>query len=266
MIDSPAQLRVPLAVTTNGRCPPSVERQARAAAATWGLPFFHRGHKAPLAPMLEAHADAFLVFGNDAVTLWDREGSAVFAEGIAHLRVRRIDDGMFDDLLLRFSELKPGEQVLDCTLGLAQDALVAARAVGPQGRVVGLEKSIGVFALVSSGLAALEQHPSACRVKPVHADYAEFLRSAESKSFDVVLIDPMFERPKKSQPSFELLRRHAEHARLTPEALADARRVARRLVLVKGSRYSRDLRELGIEPQVTSRSQAVVWGTVAPTP
>jgi len=141
---------------------------------------------------------------------------------------------------------------------------VAARAVGPSGRVVGLEKSLAIYAVMSEGLAAYDAGPRSARIEVVHADAAAYLARQPDKSFDVVVFDPMFEKPAKAQPSFEVLRRFAEHAPLTPEVLAEARRVARRLVAVKAGKYSEELVRLGLTPVPLSRYASVSWGRVAP--
>ena len=260
---SPAPLRHELAVTTNGKCAGDIVLLAQEAARAWGLPYVPRPD-APLSSLLASVAPALLVFSTDGVALWDREGSFSFHAGIAHLRIKRLDAGVLEDTLVRLAEFSPGESVLDCTLGLAQDALVAARAVGPQGRVVGLEKSLALFAVVSEGLKVHPPGPRSCRVEPLHADAADFLSAQPDGAFDCVLFDPMFGRPRKSQPSFEVLRRFADHTPLSPQVLAQARRVARRVVVVKGSRYSRDLKSLGLAPEpCLSRRSPLVWARVA---
>ncbi|OJT24479.1 protein-L-isoD(D-D) O-methyltransferase [Archangium sp. Cb G35] len=258
------QTRVPLAVTTSGKPEESLVKRAREAARTWNLPFVPRRMKQPIGPLLESVADAFIVFERESVSLWDREGSFSFNPGMAHLRRLRILSGQVggDDALVRVAGLRAGDHFLDCTLGLGQDALVAALVVGPEGRVVGLEKSFALYAVVSEGLAAYDYGPQSCRVEPVYADSHAYLRSQPSGAFDVVFFDPMFEKPKKSQPAFEMLRRFAEHAPLSPETLAEARRVARRWVVVKGSKYSDDLKKLGLEAEPGSRYTSVIWGRI----
>ena len=256
--------RIPLGVTTSGKPEESLVAQAREAARRWGLPFVPRRRKQPIGPLLESYAQALIVFEREAeVSLWDAEGSFRFNPGMAHLRRLRVQAGQRDDALLRVAELAPGDTFLDCTLGLGQDALVAALAVGPSGRVVGVEKSLALHAVVSEGLRAYDTGPGSCRVEAVHADAQAYLRAQASGSFDVVFFDPMFEKPKKSQPAFEMLRRFAEHAPLTPEVLEEARRVARRWVVVKAGKYSDDLARLGLSAEPGSRYTDVIWGRVA---
>lgn len=261
--------RVPLAVTTSGR-PEGLIDKARAAASEWGLPFVHRPQKGSLGVLFDTVADAFIVFGRDSlggetVLLTDKEGSLGFSGGMGHLRRLRLQTGeQQPDAFVRVGELCPGDSVLDCTLGLASDALVTSLVVGPQGRVVGLEKSLALYAVVSEGLKRYDLGPDSCRIEVVHADAHAYLRTLPTGAFDVVFFDPMFARPKKSQAAFEVLRRYAEHAPLTPEALEEGRRVARRWVVVKGSRYSDDLKKLGLTPEPGTRSADVVWGRVSP--
>ena len=252
--------RVPLAVTTSGKPQEGIILRAREAARAWGLPFIPRRKKEPLGPLLATAAEALLVFEREGdVSLWDAENSFSFNPGMAHLRRMRWLAGERGDALVRVAELREGDHVLDCTLGLGQDALVAAVVVGPRGRVVGLEKSLALYAVVSEGLKA-DLGAGSCRVEPVHADAHTYLRALPSGAFDVVYFDPMFEKPKKSQPAFEMLRRFAEHAPLTPEVLEEARRVARRWVVVKGAKHSEDLKKLGLEAEPGSRYTSVIWG------
>ena len=81
-------------------------------------------------------------------------------------------------------------------------------------------------------------------------------------SVDVVLFDPMFGRALAAQPGFEMLRRLANPSPLKADVLADARRVARRAVLVKAARYAPMLRSLGLHPEHASRSAPVVWARI----
>lgn len=253
----------PLAVTSSGKCSDEIRARARRAAQRWGLPHYARGYKEPLTPLFGAFADAFLVFEHEAVSLVDKEGEFSFHAGIAHLRIKALAAGE-PDRLVRAGELAAGDRVLDCTLGLAQDALVAARAVGPTGRVVGLEKTFAMYAVASEGLGGRPYDADSCAVEVRHADATEVLPTLETGSFDVVFFDPMFEKPRKSQPAFEVLRRFADHSPLTPELLEEARRVARRWVVVKGSRYSSDLKKLGLQPGRANRNAMTVFGRIGP--
>jgi 16S rRNA (guanine1516-N2)-methyltransferase len=258
----PAGGRWPLAVTTSDRSAPELAERARAAAREVGVPYLQRTHKRPLSSMLAQTAEALVVLEADAVSLVDREGALRFSPGLAHLRVKQLDAGVQEDMLLRMGGLREGEHVLDCTLGLGADAQVAARLVGPSGQVTALEKSPALYLLARHGLAGLPRHPRACEVHVLHADAAEYLRTLPAGAFDVVLFDPMFGRERRSSVAFETLRRHADYTPLTRETLAEAQRVARRLVLLKGARYSSDFKKLGVTPEPARPNATVLWARV----
>ncbi len=255
-------MRAPLAVTTSDRFDPPLEARARAAAQEMGVPFLRREHKVPLASLVAHAAEALIVFEAKAISLVDEQGTLRFSPGLAHLRIKQLDAGVMEDMLLRQAQLREGDAVLDCTLGLAADAQVAARQVGPRGKVTALEKSPALYCLVRHGLEQIPRHPRACRIEVKRADAAEYLRALPDASYDVVLFDPMFGRKRKSSAAFETMRRHADHSPLTAEMVEQARRVARRWLVVKGARYSTDLKKLGLVPEPARPSATVLWAKV----
>jgi 16S rRNA (guanine1516-N2)-methyltransferase len=248
---------IPLAVTVTSMASPPHVMIARERAAAWGLPWLERPRNSSLEPLL-AHATALLIFGGDGLTLRDAFGTLRFSPGMAQLRIKRLDAGFEEDMLLRLGELRGGDRLLDCTFGLGADALVSARAVGVAGRVVAIEKSLPLYALAAQELEAPWAEGFA-KIDVRHGDSAEQLAQLPAKSFDVVLFDPMFGRPNKSSNAFAMLRRYADDAPLTAEMLADARRVARRWVVIKGSRYSKDFKKLGLVAEPRSLSRGVLW-------
>jgi len=120
--------------------------------------------------------------------------------------------------------------------------------------VIGVEASLAMFALVSEGLKAMGS-----TIDVRHGSSLEVLRAMPAGSVDCVVIDPMFDRPKKSSPAFEMLRRFAVHEPLERETLEEAQRVARRWVVVKGGRFGREFARLGLTPLPMPRSAALMW-------
>ena len=253
-----------LAVALSGSTGSTLRAEAEACAERWGLPLLLRRPKAPLRGLLD-QARVLVVFGEDGVALRDRLGSARGGAGLAGLRLKEIEKGRAEDPLQRIGELRPGERVLDATLGFAQDARVAARLVGPTGSVVGIESSLPLAVLADAALRR-QAWPGSARIEVRHADSGEVLRQSPSGSVDVVLFDPMFGRTLAAQPGFDLLRRLANPSPLRPDVLAEARRVARRVVLVKAARYTPALRALGLQHVEMRRSAAVVWARVPALP
>ena len=81
-----------------------------------------------------------------------------------------------------------------------------------------------------------------------------------ARSVDVVLFDPMFRSAGESGPLFNLVRELGNAAPLSAEALREARRVARRGVLVKDAPPGHELARLGLVPLPTRRSPRIVFG------
>ena len=232
--------------------------EAEAVASRWNLARLERPRRGPVSELLR-QAVTLLVVERGGVSLLDEEGSARWSVGLAALRLRALDAGGQGEALVSLGGLALGEHVLDCTLGLAQDARVASRLVGRTGRVVALEASLPLAVFAAEGLRREAPATRNAALEIRHADFRNVLATLPEASFDVVLFDPMFSRERRAQPSFSLLRRLANLERLDAGTLELARRVARRVVLVKAPRYGPELKALGLNPERASRSAPVVW-------
>jgi hypothetical protein len=256
---------IPLGVTVSARGGARFRTLAQAKAREWELPFVPREPSGGIEVLLEHAAEALLIVGGTGWVLRDRAGELGFGPGMAKVRIKRFESLVHlqqPDHLVQYGELKPGDHVIDATLGLAVDALVCAHAVGVKGRVEGFEASRPLFLLASEGLARLKPFAPMCRVEPWFGRASELLAERATGSADVVLLDPMFDLPKKSSGAFETLRRHAVHEPLDEATLAEARRVARRWVLVKAGAWGREFRRLGLTAEPRSRSAPVQWARV----
>src|SRR5262249_10205135 len=187
----------PLAVALSGSTDAALRAEAEACAERWGLPLLLRRPKAPLQGLL-VQSRVLVVFGESAVSLWDRLGHVRGGPGLATLRLKEIAKGRAEDPLQRVGELAPGERVLDATLGFAQDARVAARLVEPGGSVVGVESSMPLAVLAD---ASLRREGAA--IEGPHADSGAVLRGLPEGGEGVVLVEPLSGRAPAAQPGRE---------------------------------------------------------------
>ncbi len=255
-----------LAVTTALGAAPDLTAAGRAAAARHGAAWLERGG-ATLAELCRSSgAEALLVLERRGVALFAGGEERRYGAGMGMLRARRLACGERStaDAFLEAAGLRPGDEVLDCTVGLGADALVAAEAVGPAGRVVALESSPVLAAWVAEGLARLSL-PAARRVEVRRADHGAALAELPDRSFDVVAFDPMFRRPGAEAPPFDVVRRFADPRPLSAAALEGARRVARRWVVVKDAVPGWDLARLGLSPMPSSRAARRLYARLAAT-
>jgi hypothetical protein len=182
------------------------------------------------APLLERRAyehmfdgiDLFYVVARAHDEVRERDGAACFVQpGLLSSKLTQKREHPF------IRALGDASSLFDCTLGLGSDTLHAQTVL--KCSVVGTEASPILFALLEEGLPRLGV---TAEIHNVHA--LERLREMESKSVDVVMMDPMMSRAKKSAPSFELLRKLALHDKATPELVDEAKRVGRRVVMKLG--------------------------------
>ncbi len=250
---------VRLAATTPLRPSPAEEAEARAAAARHALVYAPRGRRSAAEALREAGADALLVLSPRASTLLVDGEERRWSPGMGALRAKRArarlrggGDPTTRDTFLEAAGIRDGDAVLDCTLGLAADALVAAVAVGPRGRVVGIEASAALAAWVAEGLRRLGDE-AAARIEVRAGEHAAILAALPDRSCDVGVVDPMFRHARAEPAGFDLVRRLADPRPLSPAALARARRVARRWVVVKDGAPGWDLARLGLVPLPSAR-------------
>ncbi|MGI6083345.1 MAG: class I SAM-dependent methyltransferase [Limnochordia bacterium] len=236
-----------VAVTTSRRSTPVDIRRATRYARALHVPYIPRaGHS--LAQVIELAAQSLqrpvtgtLVVTEERLSVWTPGvGVLYYHPGMAHHRVAALRRGGSDHMV-EAMQLRPGDHVLDCTAGLASDAVVCAHVVGPTGRVLALE-SVGVLALLlKEGLSHYSGDSKALnaamrRVRVRHIDHREFLASCQPASFDIVYFDPMFSEPVAASHGIAPLRPLANYAPLTDETLSMASTVARRCVVVKDRR------------------------------
>jgi hypothetical protein len=215
------------------------------------------------------------LLGLDYLLVVDRDGRLFMEEPPLHWhpsmalpRLRRIAQGK-PDVFLAAAALAPGQRFLDCTLGLAADALVAAWAVGEGGEVLGLEASPVIAAITEWGLAHeaprfdSKQAPLAAlarRVRVLPAEALPYLRTQAAGSWDVVYFDPMFQAGKHNSPAINNLRPVACYDAFNGETLAEALRVCRRRVVLKERWFSPLFQRLGARRLEKTKYGPVAYG------
>lgn len=188
-----------------------------------------------------------------------------FHPSSAMFRLKRIIRGEADPFL-EATRLQDGMTILDTTLGLASDAIIASYAVGEKGQVEGLESEKVLAYIVEQGLQTWatdmpELEQAMKRIKVIQGNHLSLLRQYPEDSFDVVYFDPMFEVSVDTSAGLSALKSFANFSVLSAEAVQEAKRVARRRVVLKESSYSERFAALGFQPIV--RKYASHWfGTI----
>ena len=237
-----------IVVTVGHKAKPEHFALGRAMAEKLGAPFAERGNTS-LDALREQYGVPFVMVAKEKLVVDTPDGELYFHPGMAHLRLKNLRRGESDHLLDALG-MEEGMRVLDCTLGMGADAIVESFGAGETGEVVALEKNPVVAALIAHGLKTAEgEHPTTVaamrRVHVVCADYLDFLRAQPDASFDAVYFDPMFRHPFTESAGIHPLRLLADPRPVSAEAIQEARRVARRRVVLKESSKSGEFARLG---------------------
>ncbi len=253
------------AVVTTGRKEQAASvALARRTAEKLGLPYEERRRRKEQEILQDTGADFLLVAKQGSLRLLTAQGEFFFHPSMGHIRVKNLRHQMPDNLCLALGA-RPGMRILDGTLGFGADAVVESYAVGEEGYVLGLEASPLVHEIVSYGLRHFPQeNPTMIaamrRVHTLCADACEFLRTQQDNSFDVVYFDPMFRHPLLESKNIAPLREVADHRALTPELIAQARRVARERVVMKEAAGSGEFSRLGFTELLHGKYSPVYYG------
>ena len=171
-----------------------------------------------------------------------------FHPGMALIRLNRLQSGIGDNMVDSMG-LCVGDSLLDCTLGMGSDAIVASYVVGESGRVVALESSPIIYAVVKRGLLSWCENPELVepmrRIEVINTDYESYLKSTNDE-YDVVYFDPMFECPIESSKGISPMRRFAKTGGVDVESFERAKDIARKSVVIKADVNSQMLEDLRI--------------------
>lgn len=188
-----------------------------------------------------------------------------FHPSMAFVRVKRLRKGE-QDPLIELSGCMPGDHVIDCTAGMASDSLVFSYATGETGRVTALESEPVLCAIVKEGLgqyvSGLPDVDAAMRrIQLLCEDHAKVLAELPDKSVDIVYFDPMFRRPIMESSAIGAFRSLANKDAVTEEVVEQARRVAKKTVVMKENLTSKEFERLGFTRSHLNTSK-IAYGVI----
>jgi hypothetical protein len=239
-------------VTTSYDPSEQLEDKAKRTAALWQGTFVSRG-KDSLGKLQSKYGKSslLLVTENEIRYYVDDQPAIFFHPSMAAVRVKRLLGGQ-TDLLLQASDVREGDTVLDCTAGLASDSIVFSFAVGSGGQVTALESEWIPALLIQEGLSSYnsdipELNEAMRRVQVKHAEHVAYMQSLKNRSVDTVYFDPMFRSPIEESSSISPLRELANRKAISSEAIEQAKRIARKSIVLKEKWNSGEFTRLGFE-------------------
>lgn len=252
-------------VITTGYNPiAATEQAAREFAQQLNVEFVARNRNSLAAIQKNFQVDVILLFSKQGPLIYTDDGNYFFHLSMADLRIKNLKNGKHDHMI-NAMQLQPGMSVLDCTLGLATDAIVASFATGPAGKVTGLENSLLLAFIAKAGLAGfIGESPDITealrKIEVIQADSEKYLCNVPDQSYDIVYFDPMFRQPIQSSSNLKPIRLLADKRPVSLTVLAEAKRVARKRIVLKEMQGSAEFDRLGFSQFVGGKYSSVQYG------
>lgn len=239
-------------VTTAYRPTATTIADARGIAESLNIPFIERNKRSIEIMHNDEQADVIVAM-KERLELYPlgRAEPFFFHPNSAAFRTKR---ALAEDPLIEVSGLQPGESFLDCTLGMASDAITVSQWVGGTGKIVGCESNPYTAFIINDGLKRYSSMPHLTeamqRIEVVSTDAVSYLGNLPDNSFDVIYMDPMFTEDIKEASNFKPVRSTADMGQLTERWVAEAKRAARKSVVLKAHFRSEDFEEFGFTRRV----------------
>ncbi|WP_404329036.1 class I SAM-dependent methyltransferase [Mesobacillus maritimus] len=225
-------------ITTAGRTTEEMGNKAKQAAIELDSKYVTRRKRSVLT-LMETEKEGCIVVGKNRLELYPlgEETPFFFHPNSSMFRIKRLLKGEHDPFI-DAAQLQTGMSILDCTLGLASDSIVASFAVGETGKVVGIEANPYLAYLVREGLnqwdSGIDDMNEAMRRIIIKQNNSlEVLQELEDKSFDCVYFDPMFEETILESDGIRGLAKFAKDEGLSTELMKQAHRIARKRIVLK---------------------------------
>lgn len=238
-------IRMKTIVTTSLGQDSGLVKRAQALAQQYSLIYLNR-NKQSLKKLTQGEASVLVVYQDKLAVVHPDGSQLAFHPDTAMLRIKAPHDPLLD--LLGPRPLK----ILDATMGLASDSIVMAWA-GYQ--VTALESNPLIHLVVSQGLANFQTGNArldrAMRtISPLNQEALAYLREQQDKSYDVIYFDPMFTQIIKESENLAGLKPLANYSPLSRELLAEASRVAQKVLIIKAHFCDCVFEEFGFDRQV----------------
>lgn len=247
-------------VTTAGRPDDLSFQLVDVACIELNIPYVER-KKRSISALSEKYNANILVAGKNRYEYYPKGATSpfFFHPNSAAFRLKRLLKGE-QDPLIEACQLEKGDTFLDCTLGMGSDSIVAAFAVGDKGKVIGLEVDPYVAFVVKRGLQTFETDNEILKgcmqkIGVIHCNAYHFLQQQGNNQFDIVYMDPMFDETIEESNNFEALRQAGNHMPLTENWVNEAKRVAKKRVVLKAHFRSSLFEQFHFERKVRPTSK-----------
>ncbi|WP_404403399.1 class I SAM-dependent methyltransferase [Jeotgalibacillus malaysiensis] len=253
-------------ITTSGRPGKNALINLEKAKAHFPDAIYAVRNKKSIRHLIDQFHSTILVAGENRFELFSRDSDEPFFyhPNSASFRIKRLIKGE-QDPLVSAAGLLPSDRFLDCTAGIASDALVVSWYCTHS--VTAVERSKEVAFITGEGLKSFQHNNASItaamrKINLIHCDAYDFLKKCTEDEYDVIYFDPMFSKTIQSE-GISGLKQIAEYEdEYLLEAVREAKRVARRRIVFKDHFRSKRFIELGFE-QIVRPSTKQHYGVIS---
>ncbi|MFC4402129.1 class I SAM-dependent methyltransferase [Gracilibacillus xinjiangensis] len=225
-------------VTTAGRVKNDLIYRAKKIANSYNMVYVEINGRS-IQTLKDIVQEDIVIVGTEGlfVSSLNSDQKLFFHPNLAMVRAKRMLQNQKDPLV-EIAKLKEGMSMLDCTLGLASDSIIASIAVGFGGSIYGLEGNPLIYLLTKEGLSTFvsgnQLFDKAMRkINVINKEHYSYMKNAETDSVDIVYFDPMFDKGIKDSTGINSIRDYALRNSMTYKVIEEAKRVARKRVILK---------------------------------
>lgn len=240
-----------IAITTTRNPGEDLINKAQSIAKELDIPYVERGNYSINKIIERNKIENFLFVEKDKIALKGEDTTFFWHPSTSAFKIKAIKEGL-NRPMEEALNLKEGDSVLDCTLGLATDAIVFSYIVGEAGTVVGIEGNKYIACITKNGLKDYKDVDEEIKtfmnkIDVINSCHEEYLLNQPDNSFDVVYFDPMFKNPNEKSVSINSFREFAHQEGLKKETIIQALRVCKKRVVIKERVGSGEFERLGIQ-------------------
>ncbi|SMB95098.1 Putative SAM-dependent methyltransferase [Desulfonispora thiosulfatigenes DSM 11270] len=237
---------------------------ARLISEEINIPYLVKGNLSMAKFMETNNLTDVIAVREDRIQIISENGEFFFHPGLAIPRIKNYKKTRYDTMI-EAMQLQPSDVLLDCTLGLANDAIVANFILKDKGELVGIESSPLIYAITKWGLKKYSRGSKATQesmqnIIVKNENYDTYLKKLPSKSVDIIYFDPMFNKPLYKSNGICGLRNFANYQQLDQSTIDLALKIARKRVVFKDRSNSSNFGKLNVDEIVGGKYSPVAYG------
>lgn len=255
-----------IAVTTSLKGSEKYEIEAKRIANLLDINYYPRNSLSAVKFCQRHNLEAYLQIGGDGAVLINSENKKHgFHLGMAELRIQNLIKGHEDHLITAIG--KDCRSLLDCTLGLGIDSIVASYGLPKLEKITGIEGCEPLAFITNEGYRNYHHenediNTALRKIQVLAMNYIDYLNSIPDKSYDVIYFDPMFKHGVKESTQFDGLRNIVINNGLDEEIIEIAKRKARKRVIIKERIFSQVFKRFKIDQEVGGKYSRIKYGVL----